>query len=99
MISFTLVTKKFHNYYHTNSGVRTAYFQCLLEALLNTTGTGNKTNPDLIKSILKILDNASRQPAQIAIVTEAIHCCACYIKLNPEEVEKSGNDVMKVQTQ
>merc|ERR1712051_389550 len=78
------------------SGVRTGYFLCLLEALLNTTGSGNGANPDLLKSIQKILDNASRQPAQVAIVTEAIHCCACYIKLNPEEVDKNTNEVMKV---
>ena len=32
----------------------------------------------------------------MAIVTEAIHCCACYIKLNPEEVDKNTNEVMKV---
>lgn len=68
----------------------------MLEALLNTTGSGNGANPDLLKSIQKILDNASRQPAQVAIVTEAIHCCACYIKLNPEEVDKNTNEVMKV---
>ena len=87
-----------HNCGHTNwtSGVRTGYFLCLLEALLNTTGSGNGANPDLLKSIQKILDNASRQPAQVAIVTEAIHCCACYIKLNPEEVDKNTNEVMKV---
>ena len=87
-----------HNWCHTNwtSGVRTGYFLCLLEALLNTTGSGNGANPDLLKSIQKILDNASRQPAQVAIVTEAIHCCACYIKLNPEEVDKNTNEVMKV---
>ena len=78
------------------TGVRTAYFQCLLEALLNTTGNGSGASPEIVKSIMKILDNATRQPAQVAIVTEAIHCCACYIKLNPEEVEKSGNEVMKV---
>jgi hypothetical protein len=77
-------------------GVRTGYFLCLLEALLNTTGSGSGANPDLLKSIQKILDNASRQPAQVAIVTEAIHCCACYIKLNPEEVDKNTNEVMKV---
>ena len=63
---------------------------------MNTTGSGNGANPDLLKSIQKILDNASRQPAQVAIVTEAIHCCACYIKLNPEEVDKNTNEVMKV---
>ena len=79
------------------SSVRTGYFQCLLEALLNSTGSNNAgTNSELLKSILKTLDNASRQPAQVAIVTEAIHCCACYFKLNPDEVEKNNNEVMKV---
>ena len=78
------------------SNVRTGYFQCLLEALLNSTGSNGGTNSELLKSILKILDNASRQPAQVAIVTEAIHCCACYFKLYPDEVEKNNNEVMKV---
>ena len=30
------------------------------------------------------------------LVTEAIHGCACYIKMNPEAVEDASNDVMKI---
>ena len=37
-----------------------------------------------------------RQAAQVAIVTEAVHACACFVKMNPEEVENPNNDIMKI---
>ena len=75
------------------SKVRTAYFSCLFSSLLNAS-SANKSD-DIFKAIVKILENASRQPAQVAMVTEAIHCCACYVKMNPEVIGKLyfGTDI------
>ena len=77
------------------SALRTGYFQCLLEAILHSSAS-LKCEPELLKSISKIMDNASRQSAQVAIVTEAVHCAACYIRMNPEAVANPNDDVMKV---
>ena len=75
------------------SGVRSAYLSCLLEALMNVTA---KPHQDIHKSIVKITENAARQPSQVAIVSEAIHASACFVKLRPEEVENSSNEVTKL---
>ena len=47
------------------------------------------------------LENRSSSPESdsnyfFLLVTEAIHGCACYIKMNPEAVEDASNDVMKI---
>ena len=46
------------------SSVRTAYFSCLLRGLLSTTGA---SSVDINKYVTKILENACRQPSQVAI--------------------------------
>ena len=70
------------------SGVRTAYFVCLLEALTNSI-SAMTDDKEIEKSMSKIVDNATRQSAQVAIVSEAVHCMACYTKINPDDLENS----------
>ena len=65
-----------------------------MSGLLNSSSSTKST--DISKAIIKVLENAARQPAQVAIVTEAIHCCACYVKINSDVVEDAYEEVMKV---
>ena len=76
------------------SNVRTAYFTCLLTGLL-ASSSSSKSN-DVLKAIMKIVENASKQTAQVAIVTEAIHGSACYVKMNPETIEDPAQELMKI---
>ena len=46
------------------SNVRTAYFSCLLHGLLSSTGASSE---EINKYVTKILENACRQPSQVAI--------------------------------
>eukprot|EP00092_Neocalanus_flemingeri_P021121 GFUD01022885.1.p1 GENE.GFUD01022885.1~~GFUD01022885.1.p1 ORF type:complete len:401 (-),score=126.99 GFUD01022885.1:264-1466(-) len=62
----------------TTSGVRSAYLVCLACSL--HTNTLSSAVP-LIPSLSKVVDNAVKQSAQVAIVSEAVHAAACLVKI------------------
>jgi hypothetical protein len=75
----------------STSNVRSGYLMCLLEAVSSANNSS-----EVSKSLMKIVENAVRQPSQVAIVSEAVHAVACCVKMRPDEVEDATNDFFKV---
>jgi len=62
----------------TTSAVRCGYLLCLASALHSNTLA---SAAPLAPSLMKVVDNAVKQPGQVAIVSEAVHASACLVKL------------------